>query len=115
MNAQPKPNTAPQFFPLDLGRIVATPGALDAMGDDANKFKPMLDRHSWGDWGDVCAEDFKLNNASLHDGSRIVSAYPIDPTKPCKGFGENCLWIITEATDHKGRRPSTTILLPSEY
>jgi hypothetical protein len=30
-------------------------------------------------------------------GLRILSAYPIDPAKPCNGFGENTLWIITEA------------------
>ena len=38
------------------------------------------------------------------------SAYPIDPAKPSKGYGENTLWIITEAD-----RSVTTFLLPSEY
>jgi hypothetical protein len=40
----------------------------------------------------------------------FLSAYPIDPAKPCKGFGDNTLWIITE-----GDRSATTFLLPSEY
>jgi len=38
------------------------------------------------------------------------AAYPIDPAKPCKGHGDNCLWIITEAD-----RSATTFLLPDEY
>ena len=36
----------------------------------------------------------------------MLVAYPIDPAKPCKGFGENTLWIISEAdqsmTTHHG-------------
>ena len=36
--------------------------------------------------------------------------HPIDPAKPCKGFGDNTLWIITE-----GDRSVTTFLLPDEY
>ncbi|WP_317208296.1 hypothetical protein [Rhizobium halophilum] len=35
---------------------------------------------------------------------------PFDPAKLCKGFGENMLWIITEAA-----RSVTTLLLPEEY
>ena len=51
--------------------------------------------------------------ASAYDdgsaGFRILSAYAIDEAKPCKGFGENTLWIITEADR------SVTTLLPLEY
>jgi hypothetical protein len=43
-------------------------------------------------------------------GPRILSAYPINETKPCKGYGDNTLWIITEAD-----RSVTTFLLPEEY
>jgi hypothetical protein len=39
-----------------------------------------------------------------------VYAYAIDPSKPCEGFGDNTLWIITEAD-----RSVTTFLFPSEY
>jgi hypothetical protein len=52
----------------------------------------------------------KTNELSLKEGFRILSAYPIDPTKRCKGFGDNTLWIITEAD-----RIATTFLLPDEY
>jgi hypothetical protein len=46
----------------------------------------------------------------VREGLRILSAYPLDPSKSCKGFGDNCLWIITEAD-----RSVTTFLLPDEY
>ena len=67
----------------------------------------FLDRHAAGDWGQVCPEDAQLNDEALKDGSRIISAY-----STLKGVK---IWIITEATDGKGQRAATTILLPSEY
>ena len=69
-----------------------------------------LARHLTGDWGCVCAEDRQANDDALSEGLRILSAYPIDPAKPSEGFGENTLWIITEAD-----RSVTTFLLPEEY
>jgi hypothetical protein len=69
-----------------------------------------LERHQRGDWGTVCDDDKAANDAALKDGDHLLSAYPIDPATPCKGFGDNCLWIITEAD-----RSVTTFLLPSEY
>lgn len=47
----------------------------------------------------MCAEDKVENDLSVTQGFRILSAYPIEPAKPCKGFCNDCLWIITEA-DH---------------
>jgi hypothetical protein len=93
---------------FELGSLVATPGALEAT-TDAQRLH-YLGRHSIGDWGVVCPEDAATNDAAVKGGSRILSAYPIDPAKPCKGFGDNCLWIITESD-----RSVTTFLLPSEY
>jgi hypothetical protein len=94
------------LFPL--GQIVSTPGALDTCSHE--HLIHCLARHASGDWGVVCKDDAALNDASLTDGSRILSAYPIDPAQPSKGFGENTLWIITEAD-----RSVTTFLLPDEY
>ena len=91
-----------------LGNIVATPGALDACSHEHRL--ACLSRHVRGDWGTVCEEDAETNREAVRDGFRILSAYPIDPAKPCKGFGDNCLWIITEAD-----RSVTTFLLPDEY
>lgn len=93
---------------FDLGQVVTTPGALEACG--AEYLMECLMRHGSGDWGCVCAEDAASNDEALTEGLRVLSAYPIDPAKPSKGWGENTLWIITEAD-----RSVTTFLLPSEY
>ena len=101
--------SAPAFAPLfKLGMIVSTPGALDAITEAQRRV--YLLRHVTGDFGATCAEDQDTNREAIRDGFRILSAYPIDPKQPCKGFGENCVWIITEAD-----RSVTTFLLPSEY
>ncbi len=93
---------------FELGEVVATPGALDAT-TDAQRLD-FLARHIRGDWGVVCPEDRKSNFEALREGERLLSAYPIDPAKPSQGFGNNTLWIITEAD-----RSVTTFLLPDEY
>ena len=55
-------------FPL--GRTVATPGALEALGTDPDELPAILRRHQAGDWGDLSAY-------RLASGARV--------------------WIITEA------------------
>ena len=40
----------------------------------------------------------------------VTERRSIDPEKTRPGYGENCLWIITEAD-----RTRTTVLLPAEY
>ena len=92
-------NTKPILFPL--GRVVATPGALELMDRmTANGFQ-LLQRHQTGDWGNVPADDAIENDFSVVYGNRILSSYTI---------GTEHLWIITEAD-----RSSTTLLLPDEY
>jgi hypothetical protein len=87
-------------FPL--GRVVATPGALEAFVREEEHYLPFLVRHARGDWGEVCAEDAGANDEALQGGGRLFSAYRLrDKTK---------IWIITEAD-----RSSTCILLPDEY
>jgi hypothetical protein len=92
---------------FNLGQIVATPGALDALREAGQQPDEFLTRHVRGDWGDLDDEDRQANAAAVIDGSRILSAYT---TKR----GER-LWVITEAADDHGRRASSCLLLPSEY
>ena len=97
------------YKPLfSLGHVVATPGAMDASTHDYRM--TCLSRHVSGDWGCCCEEDKATNTEAVTLGNRILSSYPLDPAKPCKGWGENTLWIITEAD-----RSATTFLLPNEY
>jgi hypothetical protein len=92
---------------FSLGRIVGTPGALEALQDAVQEAGEFLGRHVTGDWGDLDAEDHQANDASLINGSRILSAYTTRK-------GER-LWVITEATNEAGLRYCTTLLLPSDY
>lgn len=93
------------LFPL--GKILATPGAVEALAEAKQTAAELLARHVRGDWGVVCKEDAALNDEALRDGSRLLSAH-----KLASGVK---LWVITEAEGDKGRRAATTILLPSEY
>ena len=87
---------------FDLGRIVATPGALKALERAGETPLTFLRRHVAGDWGNLDEHDRTENELSVREGFRLLSAYELsDGTK---------IWIITEAD-----RSSTTILLPSEY
>jgi len=99
-------NTA--FKPFTLGKIVANRGALSEV--PSSRIHDGLVRHAQGDWGTVCDNGRARNNEATLEGSRIISAYPIDPSKPAQGHGVNAFWIITEAD-----RSATTILLPDEY
>lgn len=91
-----------------LGQVVATPGALEAVPH--TRIFAALARHVRGDWGCVNPQDAAANTEAVQANLRILSAYPIDSDKPCEGYGDNCLWVITEAD-----RAVTTILLPEEY
>ena len=92
---------------FSLGQIVATPGALEALGQAEQSAADFVQRHARGDWGEVCVEDGEANDRALLDGSRILSAYRTS-------LGEK-LWVITEAADESGQRATTAILLPIEY
>jgi hypothetical protein len=87
-------------FPL--GQTVATPGALEALGQAGQLPFHFLARHARGDWGELCPADKRANDRALREGDRLLSAYKTST-------GER-LWVITEAD-----RSATTILLPSEY
>jgi hypothetical protein len=87
-------------FPL--GRLVATPGALEALNEAMEGFWPYVTRHSNGDWGDVSQADKAENELSLKEGFRLLSAYELKNGQK--------IWIITEAD-----RSATTILMPEEY
>jgi hypothetical protein len=86
---------------LPLGRIVATPGALNLLGKSGGHPFDYLARHAKGDWGNLCAFDRRQNEIALRDGLRVLSSYDAPAGR---------VWIITEAD-----RSITTILLPEDY
>ncbi|MBX7208543.1 MAG: hypothetical protein K1X78_09545 [Verrucomicrobiaceae bacterium] len=85
---------------FSLGRILATPGALEALtqGD----IHGAIARHSLCEWGDLDHEDKQANADALTHGGRLLSAY--------HSQNQIKFWIITEAD-----RSATTVLLPDEY
>ena len=87
---------------FELGRIVATPGALRALQKAEQSPAEFLDRHVTGDWGELDEEDKQENEFSVQNGFRILSAYTT--------AAGDTIWIITEAD-----RSATTFLLPEEY
>ncbi|WP_186222580.1 hypothetical protein [Burkholderia gladioli] len=88
---------------FSLGRVLATPGAIDLLDRTGINADYLLRRHQSGDWGVVCASDARSNDLAVVNRTRILSAYELGPHR-------ERLWIITEAN-----RRATTLLLPSEY
>ena len=87
---------------FDLGQVVGTPAALDALAQSGQDAACFVRRHAAGDWGDICAQDRDVNEAALVDGDRLMSVYTT-----ARG---DTIWIITEAD-----RSSTCVLLPEDY
>ena len=72
---------------FSLGRLVATPGAMELLRSAGEDLLPtLLERHQLGDWGDVPEEDARENEFSVRHGFRIISSYRV--------VGEK-LWVIT--------------------
>ena len=87
---------------FQLGQVVATPGALDALQTAGQSPMELLKRHIVIDPGELDEEDQQTNEEAVANGERILSSYLLkDSTK---------LWIITEHD-----RSSTCLLLPEEY
>jgi hypothetical protein len=89
---------------FELGALVATPAALDTLREAGVSPGTLLARHVSGDWGDVGAEDWKMNDRDLREGERLFSVYELD------GATGPRVYIITERD-----RSVTTILLPEDY
>lgn len=87
---------------FDLGQLLMTPGAQEAMRLALQAPPEFLLRHKNGDWGDLPPEDLQENERSLRVGSRLFSSY--------RTRSEEKLWVITEWD-----RSVTTLLLPEEY
>ena len=85
---------------IRLGKVYITPGAEREIS--AIDINTAIMRHVCCDWGELCDEDWELNNQAVGEGSRILSAYT--------SSNRIRFWIITEAG-----ASATTILLPEEY
>ena len=68
---------------FSLGKVVATPGALEAFERVAQQASEYLRRHATGDWGDLDDQDKRANDEAVaHEGDedrqgRVLSAYKL--------------------------------------
>lgn len=90
---------SPRF---QLGQVVATPGAIEALTEAQTSAWELLSKHVSADFGEVDSDDWQANLDAIKDGERILSAYTLKT-------GER-LWVITEAD-----RSSSCVLKPDEY
>ncbi|MGA7124041.1 MAG: hypothetical protein WBY94_28320 [Polyangiaceae bacterium] len=101
--------TAAPAFPI--GDVYVTSGAAERF--PSAQIAACLNRHIRCDWGNVSADDAKLNTDCAKAGAgQLHSAYALDADldlaagRPVR----RTLWVIT---DHD--RTGTTVLLPDEY
>ena len=87
-----------------LGKIVATPAALERLVEAGADPSSLIHRHLVGDWGEIPHEDRKTNEYALANDERLMSVYLVGDV------GSPKVWIITEAD-----RSVTTILCPEDY
>ncbi|WP_017922473.1 hypothetical protein [Burkholderia glumae] len=97
-----QPSVQPAGPRFKLGRIFATPAALEAVADAHVSIIDLLIRHIRGDWGDLSESDRQQNELSIDAGLRLLSSYVLP--------GGQTVWVITEWD-----RSSTTFLLPGDY
>ena len=97
---------------FDPGRVLMTPGAMEALAKAKMKPSTLVLRHCALEQGELDNEDQRSNAKSLKNGTRILSSYKI-PTG-------DTLWVISERVDVENgatprKRDLTTILRPDEY
>jgi hypothetical protein len=64
-----------------LGRIVATPGALEALEQSGQDVDVLLTRHVTGDWGELDEHDRQENEFSVSRDLRILLPESGRPSK----------------------------------
>jgi hypothetical protein len=75
MTSQSQPLKNQPEAKLSLGRVVATPGACQALDRYGTSYSSFLDQHVAADWGDICVSDARANEQALLDNTRLLSCY----------------------------------------
>ena len=61
------------------GRLVATRRVINEL--DGLTISRLLTRHLHCDWGDICDEDWKINDHAVKNGERLLSSYQVGAEK----------------------------------
>ena len=73
---------------FELGEVVATLAAMEAVEEAGHDLEQVLKRHATGDWGDVTEFDRIQNEEALELGGRLLSVYKL---------GHDIeLWVVTD-------------------
>lgn len=60
---------------FDLGRVVVTPTANQALLADGQSADLVLSRHQAGDWGEVSEHERELNDQAINSRANVLSIY----------------------------------------
>jgi hypothetical protein len=60
---------------FQLGEVIVTPRASQALADSALSLDELLARHQAGDWGDVSSAERRLNDEGVVKRFNLVSNY----------------------------------------
>ncbi len=74
---------------FQLGEVVVTPRASQALAASAQTLDELLARHQSGDWGEVTAAERQLNDEGIDQRFNLVSNY-----RTCRG---ERLTVVTRA------------------
>jgi hypothetical protein len=85
-----------------LGRVVATPAAIELLESAGVAIWSLVARHVSGDFGHVDADDRRANEDAIRHGGRVLSSYVLPNNEK--------VWVLTEAD-----RSSTCVLTPDCY
>ena len=98
-------NVIDKNFAFDYGSIFVTGSLRELIKRDRNISEYVHEciiKHISGNWGNICREDWELNNRALENGGRLLSSY-------CFSDMEQ-IWVITEAD-----RKTTSVLFSHDY
>jgi len=87
-----------------LGVVTITPRALAALMHQNTSPVLLLRRHCLGDWGEVTAEDKRVNAMAARNNGRVCSRYRLP--------AGTLIYVITEGD--AGWR-ATVLMTPEEY
>lgn len=60
---------------FQLGEVIVTPRAMQALAESALSLEDLLARHQSGDWGDISAAERRLNDEGVAQRFNLVSTY----------------------------------------
>ena len=91
--------TLPRFDP---GRVVATPGVVEALNRAGQSVWSILVRHLSLDCGECDEAGRTANDRAVEKGTHILSTYRLTT--------DETVWVVTD-----GDRVSTRLTLPDEW